>query len=176
MKTLLKIVLFLLLLAVFSLYAVMAIRPGDGQGTIRLDAEEPEYIQTFQSTDISALARLFEHTLPVLPNAAVSGTISTERFENKNARLLTLRYPQLTLSCVRPSTAASLLLRPGLTLMNLWTDDSHRFDVLSMPAIYAEKDQQRCLWFSDDSAAYSLYTDELSREAFLALSARLSWY
>ena len=45
-----------------------------------------------------------------------------------------------------------------------------------MPAIYAEKDGRRCLYCSDESAAYRMYTDTLSRNEFLIAAQRLAWY
>ena len=175
MKKVLAFLVFLIVLAVFCLYAVIAIRPPESGAARLMEAEEPDVIRTVESADPAQLARLFEHACPMLPEAGVYGTVSTQRLEGRNARLLTLEYAQMTLSCVRPATAAPLLLRPGLTVMSLYTEDRYRFSVLSMPAVYAEKGNERCLYFSDESAAYRLYTDSLGRDEFLNLSQRLQW-
>lgn len=174
MKKVFSFLGFLVLLAVFSLFAVLAIRPGDG-GARLLDAEEPPYIGTVSSTDPSALARAFDHPFPLLPDSAAQGTVETRRYEGANARLLSLYYPDLTLQCVWPATAAPLLKRDGLTVVSLRSEEMNRFDVLSMPAVYAETEPRRCLYFSDESAAYALYTETLSRDDFLAAARRLKW-
>ena len=90
--------------------------------------------------------------------------------------MLKLDFAGLTLHCVWPATAAPLLLEPDLTVMSLYTEDRYRFSVLSMPAIYAEKGERRCLYFSDESAAYRLYTESMGRDEFLAAAQRFQWY
>ena len=175
MKKVLAFLVFLITLGVFCLYAVIAIRPPESGSGRLMEAEEPDVVLTTRSADLSQLARLFDHAFPVLPDAGVYGTIGTERLEGKNARLLVLDYAQAELSCILPTTAAPLLLKPGLTVMSLYTEDRYRFSVLSMPAVYAEKGNERCLYFSDESAAYRLYTDSLGRDEFLNLSQRLQW-
>ncbi len=176
MKKVFSFLVFLIILGLFCLYAVVAIRPPESGSTRPMEAEEPDVVLTTRSADLSQLSRLFDHAFPVLPDAGVYGTVGTERLEGKNARLLTLDYAQVNLSCVWPATAAPLLLRPDLTVMSLYTEDRYRFSILSMPAVYAEKGDRRCLYFSDESAAYSLYTDSMDRDAFLYLSQRLQWY
>ena len=176
MKKILSFLVFLAVLLIFGLYAVIAIRPGDSGGACLLEAEEPGVVMTLNSADLSELGRQFDHPFPVLPDAGVYGRVSTQRLEGKNARLLTLDYAQATLSGVWPATAAPLLLVPDLTVISLYTEDRYRFSVLSMPAVYAERDNVRCLYFSDESAAYRLYTETLPREEFLALAQRLRWH
>ena len=176
MKKVFAFLAFLAVLGIFCLYAVIAIRPPESGSGRLMEAEEPDVVLTTRSADLSQLSRLFDHAFPVLPDAGVYGTVSTERLEGKNARLLTLDYAQVNLSCVLPATAAPLLLDSSLTVMSLYTEDRYRFSVLSMPAVYAEKGGRRCLYFSDESAAYRLYTDTLGRDEFLNLSQRLQWF
>ena len=176
MKKVLAFLFFLIVLAVFCLYAVIAIRPSESGSTRLLEAEEPDVIRTVESADLAQLSRLFDHAFPVLPDAGAYGTVGTERIEGRNARMLKLEFAGMTLSCVWPATAAPLLLKPDLTVMSLYTEDRYRFSVLSMPAIYAEKGAERCLYFSDESAAYRLYTDSMGRDEFLAAAQRLTWY
>ena len=176
MKKVFAFLIFLIVLGIFCLYAVIAIRPPESGATRLTEAEEPDVVRTLESADLSQLSRLFDHAFPVLPEAGAYGRISTERQEDKNARLLMLDYSRMTLSCVWPANAAPLLLVPDLTVMSLYTEDRYRFSVLSMPAIYAEKDSRRCLYFSDESAAYRLYTDSMPRDEFLNTAQRLQWY
>ena len=175
MKKVLSFLVFLLILGIFCLYAVIAIRPPESGGTRLLEAEEPDVVLTTESADLAQLSRLFDHAFPVMNGMGAYGKVSTQRFEGKNARLLTLDYAQLSISGIWPATAAPLLLKPELTVMSLYTEDRYRFSVLSMPAVYAEKGNERCLYFSDESAAYRLYTSTLDRDAFLNLSQRLQW-
>ncbi len=176
MKKVISFLVFLIILGVFCLYAVIAIRPSESGGARLLEAEEPGVVLTTESADLAQLSRMFDHAFPVMSGMGAYGKVSTRTFEGKNARLLTLDYAQVSLSCVWPATAAPLLLEPDLTVMSLYTEDRYRFSVLSMPAVYAEKGSRRCLYFSDESAAYRLYTDSMDRDAFLNLSQRLQWY
>ena len=174
-KKILSFVVFLVVLLIFCLYAVLAIRPSEG-GIRLTDAEIPDGIPTVESEDVGLLARRYERSVPVLPDGSCRGRLETVTFEGQYARLLTLDYGSLSVQCVWPATAAPLLLRPGLTVLSLWADDRYRFSVLSMPAVYAEKDGEYCLYFSDDSAAYCFSTAALSRDDFLAAARRLAWY
>ncbi len=176
MKKILSFLFFLAILGLFCLYAVMAIRPSDGSGVQLTEVEAPAPAQLAPTADLSALARAFEHVFPYLPDQPVSGRITTEQLEGRNARVLTLSYPDLTVTCVWPASAAPLLLRPELTLYSLWADDRYRYSLLSMPCVYAEADSARCLYFSDESAAYRVDTSQLARDAFLAEAQRLTWY
>ena len=153
MKKALSFVFFLILLLVFCTYAVIAIRPSEGGGIQLLDTETPEYLKPADSQDLSTLSRLYENPFPTLVQRTADGHIRTRQTDGQAARELTLQYPELTISCIWPATAAPLLLVPDLTVMNLRTEDGYRFSVLSMPAIYAENDEQRCLYFSDETAA-----------------------
>ena len=176
MKKILAFLVFLVILGVFCLYAVISIRPSESGSTRLMEAEEPDVVLTTRSADLPQLSRLFDHAFPVLPDAGVYGAVSTERLEGKNARLLVLDYAKMSISCVWPATAAPLLLKPELTVMSLYTEDRYRFSVLSMPAVYAEKGNERCLYFSDESAAYRLYTNTMPRDEFLNAAQRLAWY
>ena len=176
MKKVIAYLFFLVVLGVFCLYAVIAIRPPEGGATRLTEVEEPDVIMTHEGADLGQLSRLFDHAFPVMPDAGAYGKVSTRRLEGRNARLLELDYAQMSISCVWPANAAPLLLVPDLTLMSLYSEERYRFSILSMPAIYAEKDGRRCLYFSDESAAYRMYTDTLSRNEFLIAAQRLAWY
>ena len=176
MKKVIGFLFFLLMLGIFCLYAVIAIRPPESGATRLMESEEPDVVMTLESADLSQLSRLYDRAFPVVPEAGAYGKVSTGRLEGKNARLLELDYARLSISCVWPANAAPLLLEPDLTLMSLYLENRYRFSVLSMPAIYAEKGDRRCLYFSDESAAYRLYTDTMSRSEFLTAAQQLAWY
>ena len=176
MKKVVSFLVFLLILGVFCLYAVIAIRPPESGGVRLLEAEEPDVVIATHSVDLAQLSRLFDHAFPVMDGMGAYGMVTTQRFEGKNARLLSLDYAQMNISGIWPATAAPLLLEPNLTVMSLYTEDRYRFSVLSMPAVYAEKGSERCLYFSDESAAYRLYTNTMPREEFLNVARHLSWY
>ena len=176
MKKVFAFTFFLVMLAVFCLYAIIAIRPSDSGSMKLLETEQAAPVYPLESTDLQQLSRSFEHVFPSLPYNAVRGNVYTRENQGINARCLAIEYPQAVVSCVWPANAAPLLLHPDLTVLSLWTEDRRRFDILSMPAIYAENDMKRCLYFSDESAAYSIYSDSMQRDEFLFLATKLTWF
>ena len=77
---------------------------------------------------------------------------------------------ELSLSAVQPATAAPLLLHGDLDV-ELRSD----LTVLNLPAVLASRGNARCLYFSDEAAAYALYAPDAAEDVFLSLIPRLSW-
>ena len=127
-------------------------------------------MQAAQMDDAAALARMFEGRLPVLPGLALQGRGENAVHDGAAARLVTLTYSGIVLSAVQPASAAPLLLHGEL-------DVALRSDLtaLGLPAVLAEKGNARCLYFSDEAAAYSVYAPNAEESVFLQLIGHLAW-
>ena len=172
LKRLFAVLLTLILAAMFVVLAVMAEKPAaDKQGAaFTVTEEEPLSPVTVADTDNAyALARVFDDRVPVWTGEKFAGAIRNAVYEGAVARTASLNYDGAVISCVKPVSAAALLTRSELSVM-LRSDLS----ILSMPALYAVKDNARCLYFSSESAAYSIYVPDMDEDAFFALAARLT--
>jgi hypothetical protein len=161
----------LLVAAVFVVLAVMAEKPAADKQVEAFAVTDEEPLLNIPATDtddVSALSHVFGEKLAVFPDAAVRGAVRNASYQGATARVATLAYENAVVTCVRPAAAAPLLLRDDLDV-SVRTDLS----ILSMPAAYAEHGNARCLYFSGDGAAYSLYAPDLSQEDFFTLAAAL---
>ena len=120
--------------------------------------------------DAAQMARMFEYRLPALPGLTPRGRGVNALHDGADARLVTLSYTGVTISAVQPATAAPLLLHGELDVV-LRSD----LTVLNLPAVLAEKGSARCLYFSDEGAAYAVYAPDAAEEDFLRLIPRLTW-
>lgn len=167
------VVLSLIAAAAVYLAAVMLQSPGARpQENAAPEKTRPPVtrMQAAAMDDASAMARMFECRLPALPGLTPKGRGVNASHDGEPARLVTLSYNGAVISAVQPASAAPLLLRGEL-------DVTLRGDltVLNLPAVLAERGRARCLYFSDEAAAYSLYAPEAEEEEFLALAAGLHW-
>ena len=74
--------------------------------------------------------------------------------------------------------ALGKLLEPAdIVLLHGDLDVELRSDltVLNLPAVLASRGNARCLYFSDEAAAYALYAPDAAEDVFLSLIPRLSW-
>jgi len=135
--------------------------------------EQPPAVSRMQSAameDIPALAGMFEAPLPMVPGFSCRGEAGNTAYDGGTARIATLTYEGLIISAVQPAAAAPLLLRGDLE-----TSLQSGLTVLGLPAMLASRDNQQCLYFSNETAAYSLYAPSAGQEDFLALAERLVW-
>ena len=168
-----SVALVLILVAVIYLAAVLLASPGTDRESSWIVEEDPVPVTRMQSAstqDARELARLFGAPLPVLPGFTPAGEAGNATHDGEAARVATLRYEGLTITAVRPASAAPLLLR-GEMDVQLRSD----LTVLSLPAVLADRGRAHCLYFSDETAAYSLYAPQAEEEEFLSLLSRLSW-
>lgn len=162
----------LLLMAVVYVSAVLLQIP-DADSGLDTAAAEPETVPRMQPAamnDAQALSELFGAPLPYLPGYALAGQGDNVDYEGANARLVTLQYPGATITAVRPAAAAPLLLHEGMSV-SLHSDLS----VLNLPAMLAEKGNERCVYFSSTQAAYTVYTPSAASDAFLHFLEQLEW-
>ena len=162
----------LLAAALLIVFAVMAERPEEEKRAAAYAVTEEEALAAVPATDsddMSALTRVFGARLPALKNERVAGQVRNGSFEGKTARLATLRFDSLTVSAVRPASAAPLLKPDGLDVV--LADGA---SVLGMPALLFEGKGAYCLCFSDEAAAYSVYREGGTREEFLLFAASLT--
>ena len=161
-----------LLMAVAYVAAVMLQMP-DEQPKLSGVSAERESIPRMQPAAMNsaeALAGLFGAPLPYLPGYAMTGQGDNVDYEGINARIVTLQYSGVTVSAVRPASAAPLLLRGELSV-SLRGDLSY----LHLPAVLAEKGNARCVYFSSTDAAYSVYAPQATEEDFFAMLEKLQW-
>ncbi len=162
-----------LLMGMVYLAAVVIQVPSEGLAGSFVVEEEKETIsrmQPAQMDDAQDLAALFGVPLPMLPGYTPQGQAGNTTHDGKNVRVATLQYEGLAITAVRPAGAAPLLLRGELSV-------SMRSDltVLNHPAMLASRNGAHCVYFSNESAAYSIYTPQADEEAFLAVLKRLTW-
>ena len=166
-------ILALLAAALIYLAAVLLQSPGANrqEGLITEETQPPvTRMQAATMNDARELARMFESRLPVLSGYQLSGQGVNTSHDGATARLVNLYYNGVTLSAVQPATAAPLLLHGDLDV-ELRSD----LTVLNLPAVLASRGNARCLYFSDEAAAYVLYAPDAAEDVFLSLIPRLSW-
>ena len=171
-------VLFVLCAAVFSFFCVLIVRPGKtdpAASQSAVQADFPPYTQPRSTSDARALARYFSHPLPVFTAQGFQGEIHSVPFEGENALTVTMTYPLFSLTCVQPALAAPLLINDRLTPASVRTENQSVFSILSMPAIYLTGGHAHAFYFSDDSAAYLLYTDQMELTDLAHIASLLSW-
>ncbi|MBQ9263650.1 MAG: hypothetical protein IJ189_05500 [Clostridia bacterium] len=168
-----SLILTLIAAALIYLAAVLLQSPGSNQEEgyiVQEDIAPVTRMQAATMNDAAALARMFENRLPALEGFAPNGQGVNTAHDGGVARLVTLSYNGVTISAVRPATAAPLILHKDLDIV-LRSD----LTVLNLPAMLASRGSAFCLYFSDESASYAVYAPQAEEEAFLALIPRLSW-
>ena len=172
-KTVFAVIGSVLLMGAVYLAAVLIQSPVDGlAGSFVVEDEEAivTRIQPAQIDDAQSLASLFGAPLPVVPSLLIRGQAGNTTHDGQNVRVATLQYEGLVVTAVRPASAAPLLLRGELSV-SLKSD----LTVLNHPAVLASRGGARCVYFSNESAAYSIYTPQADEEAFLEVLKRLTW-
>ena len=171
------LILFSLTSVFICLIALLIVKPGSktAPAAALVQADFPDPVSPLSTGNAQALARAFSHPLPSLPNQSFQGEIRSVPFEGKTALMVTLRYPAFTLTCVQPALAAPLLLEDGLTPTSVRIDNQDGFSVLSMPAMYLKSNTAHCFYFSDESAAYTLYTDQTDLSTLVYFASALRW-
>ncbi len=173
------LLVFLFCAVFFFLVTILIVKPGAKEsaasGTVWVDAEYPPPVRAFSAENATALARVFAHPLPVFPQGSFRGNVRSVPFEGNQALVATLTYPSFTMTCGQPALAAPLQLKKELSPTSIRTDNVSGYSILSMPALYATDDRAHCFYFSDDSAAYALYSDELTLTDLSNISTMLRW-
>lgn len=160
---------FGLLMAAALCYVALVMLTGQFEETKVSPAPQGiDPLQPGQTADFAALQQAFGAPLPQLPGYAMQGKAVNETYQGKNVRMACLEYDGFVLTAVRPAYAAPLLLHEELSL-SLEGDVS----VAGLPAALAEGEGARCLYFSTEEAAYSLYAPNAGRESILALAERI---
>ena len=173
---LLRLLKWLGALAVMGLIYVSLVvlqMPDDELSASYVVVEEPEEITRMQSAtmnDAPSLAQLFGAPLPYIPGYAMTGQGENRTYDGALARMVTMEYSGVTISAVRPASAAPLLLRADLSVA-LRTD----LNYLSLPAVLAQRGEAKCVYLTGEQAAYAVYAPRAGEEEFLALLERLEW-
>ena len=173
LKTVFAVIGSVLLMSVIYLAAVVIQSPADslaGSYVVEDEEESVTRMQPAQMDDAQSLAALFGAPLPMLPGYTPLGQAGNTTHDGQTVRVAALQYEGLAITAVRPASAAPLLLRGELSvsLMNDLT-------VLNHPAVLASRNGAHCVYFSNESAAYSIYTPQAEEEVFLAVLKRLTW-
>lgn len=167
-----SLVLTLVLVAVIYVAAVL-LHASDGNEQNAWVVEEEENavtpLQAASSSDVQSLARLFGAPLPAYSSQAPSGEARNTRHDGQAVRQITLSYPGLIITAVRPASAAPLLLRDELIVQS-----RSDLTVMNLPAVLAGKGTRHCLYFSSEFAAYSVYAPNATEEEFLAAVSRIT--
>ncbi len=161
-----------LIAAVIIVLNVIGVKPAADRQSEAFAVTEDAPLSAAQATDsdnAQVLARALEDAVPTLNGQSMAGQLRNATFEGRQARVLSLRYAQAEVLCVRPVTAAPLLLQDSLSIQ---TDTG--LSVLSMPATYAAGGGTHCLYFSGDTCAYAFIASDMTRDEFFALAASLT--
>ena len=173
------LLLFLVCALFFCLITLLIVKPGAKNSAVTsasaVQAEFPDPVPSLSTGNALALAQAFSHPIPAFQGQAFQGEIRSVAFEGKTALMVTMDYPSFTLTCVQPALASPLLLKSGLTPASVRIDDQDGFSILSMPAIYLKGENAHCFCFSDDSAAYALYTDRTDLSSLVTFASSLRW-
>ena len=173
------LILFLICAFFFSLIVLLIVKPGAKESPAAqasaVEAEFPDPVPFLSTGNPLALSHAFSQPVPTAFGQAFQGEIRSVPYEGKSAVLVTMEYPSFTLSCVQPALASPLLLKPGLTPASVRIDNQDGFLILSMPAIYLKCENAHCFFFSDDSAAYALYTDQADLSMLVSFASLLRW-
>ncbi len=173
LKSIFAVLGSVLLMGAVYLAAMLVQSPTDGMaGSFVVDEGEEivTRMQPAQSDDARALSALFGAPLPMLAGFAPIGQAGNTTHDGQNVRVATLQYEGLMITAVRPASAAPLLLRSELSV-SLVSD----LTVLNHPAVLAAKGGAKCVYFTGESAAYSVYTPQADEEAFLDVLKHMTW-
>ena len=107
--------------------------------------------------------------LPQFSGHTPAGEARNTRHDGQTVRQVTLTYPGLVITAVRPASAAPLLLRNELSIQS-----RSDLTVMNLPATLAGKGSSHCLYFSSEFAAYSLYAPNATEEEFLSLLRQIT--
>lgn len=172
-RRLLVIALVFLLMSLIYVGAVLLQLPGNAdEGSFVVEEENAPItrMQAAQMNDAQALAGLFGAPLPMLPGVTPEGQGGNATHDGANVRVAALRYEGLTVTAVRPASAAPLLLHGDLSV-SLRSD----LTVLNLPAVLANKGDRQCVYLTGENAAYSIYAPQATEEEFLSVLRRLVW-
>ena len=161
----------LVLMGLVYVAAVLIQSPADaleGSFVVQEEYEPVTRMQPVSTDDAQALVQLFGAPLPFLPGYTPVCEGTNAVYDGQTVRVATVRYDGLVISAVRPASAAPLLLRPELSV-SLRSD----LTVLNLPAVLSGKGNTRCVSFSNESAAYTIYAPNAEEEAFLSLLERI---
>ena len=160
----------LILMAFLYVGVVLLDRPdADEQGMYAVTDEEITPLRAAQFTDPALLAESFGVEIPCIRGASMRGTARNAVYDGRTARLVTLDYDGLTITAVRPASAAPLLLRDQLSVSTEKT-----YTLLNIPATFAARGNERCFYFVTAAAAYAVYAPAMSMEDFLTAAGRLT--
>ena len=145
--------MLLLTLAIFSL--VLIAGSEDAQNHLSTPSRQTlSPAGLLSGADLNALATHFGVSVPYI-HAGGSGIVKDTTYAGGYARAFTYSDPSgLTISAVRPASAAQLLNPGGLSF-----DASQTYAIHDMKAVMATDANGCFLFFSDDFAAYCLYTN-----------------
>ncbi len=164
-KRILSLVLALLLMATFYVYALLR----ENEETRRSDrwvvAEEDTGLQAFggmQSTDPAALAKALGSTVP-LPEMLLSGTVQDARYHGYYVRTLAASDGRASVRGVRPASASPLIRQNGLRF------SSSEKTLLGYPLLEAQDGQHVYYYLVSDLAAFVLQLplDQASLQGFV---------
>ena len=172
-KSVIAVIGSVLLMGAVYLASVLIQSPVDGMtGSFVVEDQEETVtrMQPAQIDDAQSLASLFGAPLPVVPSLLIRGQAGNTTHDGQDVRVATLQYEGLAITAVRPASAAPLLLRGELSVSL-----KSELTVLNHPAVLASRGGARCVYFSNESAAYSIYTPQADENAFLEVLQRLTW-
>jgi len=149
-KKILSLLMALLLMAAFYIYALLR----EDEQTKRSDewvvAGEDTQLQAFgglESSDSKALAQAMDSLLP-LPKDLTSGSVQDSSYHGYYARVLEATNGESTVWGICPASASPMIRKAGLSFGH--TDKT----LLSYPLLWAEDDAYSYYYMVTDAAAF----------------------
>lgn len=170
LKKILTLVLSLLLIAVFYIYALLSEDVDARQPSPWTVAEEKAPLQsigTVTATDSAALGRAMGSAAP-LPASLSAGSVEDGSYHGYPVRLLHASAPGLSVRGVRPLSAAPLVRTTHVTYKPSGAA------LLGYPLIIAKDDTGFFYYMTTEDAAYEIRTQAQDEQSSLALLSTLT--
>lgn len=162
-KKLISLLLALLLMAAFYIYALMR----EDEQTKRTDewvvAGENKQLAAFggvESTDPRVLAQAMDSVLP-LPGGLTGGSVRDSSYHGYYTRLLEATDGESVVFGVRPASASPMIRKAGLAFTH------SEKTLLSYPLLWAEDDAYSYYYLVTDTAAFVLQLPKQSQSLAL---------
>ncbi len=151
-KKIISILMALLLMAAFYIYALMREDERTKNSDEWVVAGDEAQLQAFggiESKDPAALAKAMDSLLP-LPGSLTSGSVKDSSYHGYYARVLEATDGESIVRGVRPASASPLIRKDGLSF------DYSDKTLLSYPLLWAEDDDYTYYYMVTDTAAFIL--------------------
>ena len=173
---LLGIVLCIGIVWMYIVFCVMSSKPLQDRQSESFRVEETPVLSDTPLTvsdDLMALSIAFEGRL-ITKDDLSQGSVQTITFDGTKARKAVLNFPDCEIKAVMPASAAPTLTEGRETLSVSLTEND--WTACGMPVLYANEGNRHCAYFSDASASFAVYAEDMDTAQFKQLLGSLKSY